>query len=290
MQGKIPQLSVNKADIQSISIGELGLGPISIGSLMLNNIDFTLNAAQALFHNLTVTVTLHLSLDWHIHIGLPDGIPDIDVGDTYDLGAPSFSLPVGDITVPGLTNLEFNIPTVNAQNLSVNASPLVVQLNNVSATDVHASDAVLPTAGFTLTGLALTSLAASGIGVPGATVAQATVGELKGDPLRIPALNLGGLQLPSVQIPSISSTIPLNIPANLQGPDVGFDAGILRIMLHIRPSVLSHIENVTITGGNASASVGQVVVHDVTLPYDAHNLTLSRIGIDTVSIPSVTIA
>src|ERR1700722_3460649 len=72
LQGKIPQLSVNKADIQTISIGELGLGPISIGSLMLNNIDFTLNAAQALFHNLTVTVTLHLSLDWHIHIGLPD--------------------------------------------------------------------------------------------------------------------------------------------------------------------------------------------------------------------------
>jgi hypothetical protein len=290
VQAKIPQLSVQQAGIQTISIGQLGLGPITVGNLVLSNLDFSLNAAQAVLHNMNVTVTLHLSLEWHVHVGLPDGIPDIDIGDTYDLGSPSFSLPVGNVTIPALSNLQFHIPSVNAQNLAVNASPLTLQLTNLSAEDIHASNAVAPTAGFTISGLTLTSLGGNGIGLPDATVAQATVGHVHGDPAKIPAFALGGLQLPAVQIPSISSTIPLNIPANLQGPSVGVDGGLLRILLHIQPSVLIHIQQLDITGANAAASVGQVVLHDVTLPYDVRNLTLSQIGIDTISIPSFTIA
>jgi hypothetical protein len=290
VQAKIPQLSVQQAGVQTISIGQLGLGPIAIGNLVLSNVDFSLNAAQAVLHNITVTVTLHLTLEWHIHIGLPDGIPDIDVGDTYDLGSPTFSLPVGNVTIPGLSNLKFHIPTVSAQNLGVSASPLSLQLTNLSAEEIHASDAVAPTNGFTISGLTLASLSAAGLGVPAAAVAQATVGHVRGDPVKIPSFTLGGLQLPAAQIPSITSTIPLNIPANLQGPAVGFDAGILRVVLHITPSVLSHIDQVDIIGASATASVGQIVLHDVTLPYDAHNLTLARIGIDTISVPSFAIA
>lgn len=290
VQVRIPQVAVSQTAIQSVSIGQLGLGPVSVGSLVLNNIDVGLNAAQALLRNIDITVTLHITFEWHIHIGLPDGIPDIDVGDTYDLGSPSFSLPVGNVTIPGLSNLRFQIPSASAQNLTVNASPLSLQLTNVSAEDIHASDAVAPTNGFTIAGLSLTSLTAAGIGVPDATVAHATIGHVHGDPVKIASLNLGGLQLPAVQIPSISSTIPLNIPANLQGPSIGFDGGVLRVLLHIEPSVLSHIEHVDITGANATASVGQIVLHDVTLPYDALNLTLSQIGIDAISVPSFTVA
>jgi len=61
-------------------------------------------------------------------------------------------------------------------------------------------------------------------------------------------------------------------------------------VIHIVPSVLTHIDHLEISGATASASVGQIVLHDVTLPYDALNLTLSQIGIDTVQIPSFTVA
>jgi hypothetical protein len=98
------------------------------------------------------------------------------------------------------------------------------------------------------------------------------------------------LQLPVVQIPSISSTIPLSIPANLQERNVGFDGGVLRVVLHIEPSILARVQHLDITGASASASADQVVLHDVTLPYDVHNLTLAQIGINTISIPAFTVA
>ena len=287
---KVPQLSVNQANLQSVSIGQVGLGPISVGSLVLNNIDFSMSAAQGVLQNMSVTVTLRISVEWHVHIPLPDGIPDIDVGDTYNLGSFGFSLPVGNVVIPGLNNLNFHIPSLTAQNLAVSASPVSLQLGKVVAEQVHAADVTLPANGFTIAGLSLTSLTGSGIGIPAATVGHATVQHIHGDPVQVPSFTLGGLQLPAAQIPVISSSTPLDIPANLQGPSPGFDAGILRVVIHIVPSVLTHIDHLEISGATASASVGQIVLHDVTLPYDALNLTLSQIGIDTVQIPSFTVA
>jgi len=290
MQAKVPQLSVQHAGIQTISIGQLGLGPISVGNLVLTNVDLSMNAAQAVLHNMTVTVTIDIAVEWHIHIPLPWPFPDIDIGHTDHLGSFSFSLPVGDVTIPGLSNLKFHVPTLNAQNLGVTASPLTLQLTNVSADDIHASDFAMPPQGFTINGLTITSLSGTGIGVPGATLAQATVGNLKGDAVKLPSMTLGGLQLPTMQIPSLSSSVPLTIPANLHGPSPGFDAGVLSVVLHITPSVVSHVDQLDITGVSAAASVGQLVLHDVTLPYNAHNLTLSRVGIDTINIPGFTVA
>jgi hypothetical protein len=290
MQAKVPQLSIQHAGVQTISIGQLGLGPISVGNLILTNVDLSMNAAQAILNNMTVTVTIHITVEWDVHVGLPDGIPDINIGSTADLGSFSFSLPVGNVTIPGLSNLKFHIPTLNAQNMAVSASPVSVQLTNLAADDIHASDFTMPPNGFTINGLTMTSLSGTGIGVPGATLAQATVGSLKGDAVKLPSMTLGGLQLPAMQIPSVSSSVPLTIPANLQGPSPGFDAGILKVVIHIMPSVVSHVDQLDITGVTAAASVGQIVLHDVTLPYDAHNLTLSRVGIDTINIPGFTVA
>lgn len=290
MLAKVPQLDAKQADLQSIAVGQVAIGPISVGELVLSDADFSMSAAQGVLQNLSVKLTLAISVEWHVHVGLPDGIPDIDIGDTYDLGSFSFSMPVGDVVIPGLSNLHFHIPSLTAQNVSVEANPLGLQLGPATAEQIHATDIALPSAGFTIAGLTLTSLAGSAIGIPAATIGQATVGHLHGEPLKIPAFTLKGLNLPAAQIPVVSSSAPLDIPANLQGPSPGFDAGLLRIAIHIRPSVLSHIDHLEITGANAKATTGQIVLRNVTLPYDVLNLTLSQIGVDTVTIPAFTVA
>lgn len=118
---------------------------------------------------------------------------------------------------------------------------------------------------------------------------SATIQHVHGDPARIPAISLSGLQLPAAQIPSVDSTIPLTIPFDLEGPAASLDAGILRVTLRISPSLTTRVQNLQITGASASASIGQIVLHDVTLPYDALNLSLSQIGIDTIDIPNFTV-
>ena len=290
MQVKVPQLAVGQAGVQTVSVGHLGIGPVTVGSLAINNAGVTLASGHGVMQNVQAMVTLKLSVEWHIHVGLPDGIPDIDVGDTYDLGSLSVSLPAGDIELPALSNLKFDIPALAAQNLAVNADPLSLQVTGVAADTIQARDLALPRDGFTISGLSVGSLSAAGLGVPAASVAQATVGHLHGDPVQLAAVSLSGLQLPAVQIPSISSTIPLTIPANLESVGAGFDAGILRMIVHIQPSVLMSVQHLQITNANASATVGQLVLKNVTLPFDALNITLSEIGIDTIEIPNFTVA
>jgi hypothetical protein len=290
MLAKIPQITVDQAKLQSVSVGQLSLGPISVASLTVRNIDVSLAAAQAILQDVKVTLTVAFSVEWHVHVGLPDGIPDIDIGDTVNLGSFSFGLPVGQVIIPGLTNLKFHIPSLAAQGLSASADSLALGLNNVTAEHLAVADLVLPSNGFSLAGLSLASVAASGIGVPAASVGHATVTNLHGDPLTIPAIALNNLTLPAVQIPTINSSVPLDIPANLQGPSPGFDAGILRVVLHIVPSVLVHVDHLEINNTSATATAEAVVLHDVIVPYDAHNLTLSQIGINVVQIPAITIA
>jgi len=281
---------VAKAGVQTISVGQIAVGPISVANLVLNNIDFSMSAAQAVLQNMTVKLTLRITAEWHVHVGLPDGIPDIDIGRTDDLGSLSFSLAVGNIVIPGLNNLQFHMPSLIAQNLSAAAGPLSLQINNATAEQVHGTDLVVPTAGFTIAGLSLASLGGNGLGVPAANLGQASVGHLHGDPVRIQTFNLGALNIPAAQIPTISSSVPLSIPANLDPRSLGFDAGILRFAIHITPSVVSSIDRLEIKDANLNATVAQTVLHDITIPYDILNLTLSQIGLDTVDIPTFTIS
>lgn len=290
MQVKVPKLDIQQAGLTTISVGEVSIGPITVGDLVLNNTDFSLSAAQGVLQNVSVTVTLQISVEWHVHVGMPDGIPDINVGDTYNLGSFSFSMPVGNIVIPGLNNVHINIPSLAAQNLSVSANPLSLQLQNTTADQIQAQDTALPSAGFTIAGLTINSVQGETISVPAAKIDTATIGHVHGDPVKIPAFTLNGLQLPAAQIPQLSSSAPLDIPANLPSRSVGFDAGILRLSITITPSALSHIDHLEITGANASATVGQVVLHNVVLPYDALNLTLSQIGITTIEIPEFTVS
>jgi hypothetical protein len=111
LQVRVPALDVQQANLQTIDIGQLAIGPITVGDLVLDNVAVEMAAAQAVLSNVSVTITIHVSVEWHVHVGMPDWIPDIDVGDTYDLGSFGFGpVAVGDIVLPGLNDIKLNIP------------------------------------------------------------------------------------------------------------------------------------------------------------------------------------
>lgn len=290
MEVNVPKLQIQQAGLTSISVGQIAIGPITVESLTLDDADFTLTGAQGLLRNVSVTISIKVSVEWHVHVGLPDGIPDIDVGDTYDLGSLSFPASVGDISIPALNNVHINIAALNAQNLSAAASPLSLQLHNAVAEGIVTNSVTLPSAGFTLSGLDLNSVEAEALSVPAAKIDQATVRELHGDPITIPSFALNNLHLPAAQIPKVSSSSPLDVPATLQTRSIGFDAGLLRLSINLTPSALSHIEHLDITNAHASATVNRVSLQNVVLPYHALNLTLSQIGINTIEIPALAVA
>ena len=99
--------------------------------------------------------------------------------------------------------------------MSVAADPLGLQLQNATADQVHAHNVVLPSAGFSIAGLTLNSVQGTDVTLPAAHVDQATVGHLHGDPIALPAFVIDNLNLPTAQIPDVSSSAPLDIPADL---------------------------------------------------------------------------
>src|SRR5262245_32340043 len=182
MQLTVPAASVARAEVQSIAVGGVQIGPIRIGRLALSDLDFAMSTGVAHLRNFRITVSLRMTLDWHIHIGLPDGIPDIDVGDTIHLGNPSFELGLGDVVVPGLDHLSVHLDSAAVDNLSASLAPLAnLSLGAAVAEQVRARNVVLPAAGFQIAGLAFAALRAEGIGIPAATVEEITADRVHGE-------------------------------------------------------------------------------------------------------------
>src|ERR1051325_2433399 len=100
-----------------------------------------MSAAQGVLQNVSVQMSIDVSVTWAVHVGMPDWIPDINVGDTYHLGALNFpAIGIGDIVIPGLNTIPLHIPTLTAQTLSVSADPLALQLHNASANQIAATN------------------------------------------------------------------------------------------------------------------------------------------------------
>lgn len=291
MHVNVPEADVQRASLTSIGIGQVAIGPITVGEMVVNNVDFSMSAGVGFIRGMTVTIRLRFDLDWHIHIPLPWPFDDIDIGDSTYLGTFSFTMPpLGDVTIPGLSNLHFHIPQLIANSVSATANPLSnVQLHNASAEQIQARDVVLPTAGFTIAGLSLGSVEGDNVSVPAAGVRQATVARVRGDALSLPDFSLQGLTLGSARIPSLFNTTPFDVPAQLQPRKLPeFNLGIVRLTLTVTPSATSHIPYFEVDNSTASATTGAVVLHNVTLPFDVLNLTLSQVGINSIGIPAFT--
>lgn len=285
-----PQVDVQQASLQSIDIGQVAIGPISVGDLVISNTDFSMDAGQATIKNMDIDVTLSLALKWGIHVHI-NKIINKTWGETTPMGSVHLNMPPLDVVLPSLTGIHINIPTLTAESMSVQADPLNLHLTNVSADQVQAKNVVLPPAGFAINGLSLNSVQGTNIDVPAAKVDEATVNHLHGDPVTIGSFALHDLNLPTAKSDSIVNTAPVDVPTvlTLSNPP-GFDIGLLKVTLLIVANANAHIPFLEINDVKAHASVGRIELHNVTLPYDVLNLTLSQVGINSIGIPAFSLA
>lgn len=293
MQVTSPELTVDAANLQVIDIGQVRVGPIQVGSLTINNTTAALTGAAAILHNVSVEISIHVALEWHVHVGMPDWIPDINEGDTHDLGSLRFPpLSIGDVTLPALNDINLDIPTITGQNVSAGVDPLTLSLTGVTASDIAAEGVTLPANGFTLSGIGLGTAQVTGVGVPETTVDRARVARLVGDTVQVPAISLNNIDVGAIQIPTVSSTAPLVIPAVLDTRSIGFgdNDDLLSVRVRLTPSATSRVGALDLSHANATAALGQVTVNDVTLPFEVLGLTLSQIGVSNLAIPAINVS
>ncbi|QBR72456.1 hypothetical protein CU048_15500 [Beijerinckiaceae bacterium] len=284
----IAEADIKQLGIGAISVGQVGIGPIKIGHLVVS--DFELNAAGdgAVLRNFRVIISYDMSIEWRLRLEVP-GVAAEDSG-TVELGIQNFEVGFGDLKLPGLENLKIKIDSLNVDNIAAAAAPITnLELGKAVAEQIKIQNVKLPTQGFTLAGLGLGALKVGGVGVPAANLDSFKIGRLKGDAFPLGQMSIGNLSLPSASIADIASQ-GVDVSAVPRPKAFHIDLGCLDLTIKVNPKAAAHIDQLLIHNVSASTSIGKIELRDVVAPYELLNLTLAQLGIDTISVPQVSIA
>ena len=284
----ISQAAIQNLGVNAINIGQVSIGPIQIGQMIVT--DFALDAATdgAFLRNLVVSVTYNMSLDWKLHIDLPG--KSIDDSGTEDLDSPEFIVGFGDIKIPGFENLKIDIASLTANSVSATADPVSnLQLGKANADQVQATNLKLPTDGFNIAGLGIGGLNVGGVGVPKIGVDSVAIGHVHGDAFPLGQMAISNLALPGAAVPDIVGQ-GVDVTETPKPKAFHLDLGCLDLTLKVNPVAEAKIDQLVISNVRASTSIGKIELQNVVAPYDLLNLTLGQIGINTLSLPTISIA
>jgi len=289
MKTSIPNASVGRISVARIDVGEVDVGPVSIGRLVLDSLDVDVSTGTVQARNLVVEIDVALSLDWSVSVSIPI-VGDFGWGDTIDFGTLSATIPFGNVIVPGLTGLKIDIPQVTVTDLSAVVGAIRgLQLGQLVAEQVAMRNLLAPDPGFVLSGMAFGSATVNGTSLPHASVDEVTVGQTKGGSLPVGTMTLPGLSLPRSSVGTLTSE-GLDVSADSAPYQFPVDAGILTVTLNATPSAQITMDELRIANVAATASLGKITLEELVLPYDVMNITLSDLGIDTISVPALEVS
>jgi hypothetical protein len=291
MKVDIQRASLAQAGIQGIEVGKLSVGPVTIGQMTLNNLSLGFSTGQVELTNVLLEIELRLTLVWSVNIPLPWPFGNYTIATTTtNLGSLSLTLPLGNVSIPGIQQIALSIAEVGVTNLQASASSLSnLGLGPASASQVLISSITLPTGDFQLIGLALGSAQVADVGLPTGNIDSITIGELKGSALPLTQLVVAGIELPKTAIANIVSEA-------ISAAEVGdteqlkADLGVLSIALQVTPSATMTIGQLSLSGLTAEGAIGSTAIDGITIPYDIQNLTLTNLSLNTLQIPAIGVA
>lgn len=289
MKVAVPQTRIAKVTVQQVDIGQLSAGPLSIQKLVLDTVHVGMSTGTARLRNLRVTVSLRMTLDWEVSIDIPF-VGHFGWSDTIDFGTQSATVPLGNVTVPGLQSLSLDLGTVSVSNVDAVIGAIHnLRLGGLIVEQVQANNVLLPTPGFQLTGLGLSSAELDGVSVPAASSTDSTVQHIHGQALPLGTVTIPGIALPQASVGDISSQA-MDVNATSNPFAFVADAGILKVTLNLTPGARMQTDELRLTAVRAATSVGSVELQNVVLPYEVLDVTLSQLGIDTIEVPKIEVS
>lgn len=289
MRATIPETRVAKVSIQRAEIGQLSAGPLSVRKLVIDTVHVGVSTGAAQLRNLRVSVSLRMTLDWKVGVDIP-WVGSYGWSGTIDFGTQSATVPLGNVSVPGLQSLSLDLGTVSVNNVDAVIRTIQdLQLGGLVVEQVRANNLDVPTPEFQLTGLGLAKAVLDGVSVPAGSATDATVKHIHGQALPLGTVTIPGVSLPQTNVGDLSSqAVDVNATSN---PFLFVaDAGVLKVTLNLTPGARMQTDELRLTGVRAGTSVGSLELQDVVLPYDVLDVTLSQLGIETIDIPSIEVS
>jgi len=291
MKITLPEATVGRAAVQQVNVGQVKLGPARIGKLSLSGTKLRASMGVAQLRNVRVALTLTFSLKWTAGLVIDAGVLgkiDLSQSGTMDLGKLDLGVGLGHVDLPGLADLKLDMADFSVADLEVVVGALkTLKLGAVLAERVKAQGLVAPTQGFQLGGLGLASAGVQGATVAAASVDKVSVGRVSGGSLPLAGLTIPGIAFPQVKVPSVtcqqfgSASNPLVTPL----PEA--DVGVLKAQLTVTTTARFDVDELRLEGIKASASVAEVSLKNVELPFELLDLSLSQIGIESIGVPEM---
>jgi hypothetical protein len=286
VKASIPDASVATLSVGTVDVRQVAVGPMDVGRLVLNDLHVDLSTGEASFEDLRVTITLDLRLDWRVTIKIPLA-GNFSWNGTVKMGSHSFTVRLGDLTVPGLRSFSLDLPSSTVDRLQAVVAPLQdLHLGQLLVEQLRLQGITAPVPDLTVTGLGIGRIGLAGLGVPAATSTTATIERVSGGTLPIGQVTIPDLRVPEVSAGRISSE---SIDASGTSNTVRFvaDAGVLTLTLHTTPGARIRARELRLSNLRTGVAIGAVELHDVVLPYELLGLTLSDIGIGTIDVPVI---
>lgn len=291
MKIAVPEAAVGHAAVQQVNVGQVKLGPARIGKLSLSGARLRASTGVAQLRNVRVALTLTFSLKWTAGLVIDaGGLGQIDLtqSDTMDLGRLDLGIGLGHVNLPGLADLQLEMADFSVANLEVIVGALKkLKLGAVLAERVKAQGLVAPTQGFQLGGLGLAGAGVQGASLADASVDKVSVGRISGGTLPLAGITIPGLAFPQVKVPDVGCQRFGSVSNPLVTPLPEADMGVLKAQLTVTTTARFDVDELRLQGIKASASVAEVALKNVELPFELLDLNLSGIGIDSIGVPEM---
>jgi len=279
----IEELAVGSGLLQRVRIDQVQFGGATVDRLVIAGATAHLRSASAYLQNVNLNLELRLSLEWWYDLGIFGG----DSG-TESLGSLRFGLPVGNVLVPSLANLDLYIPSAAVTGLSASVPPLTnLELGPTQLAGVSASKTTLPSDGLAISGLGLGAVALDGITLPGASVRTADLEQLRpSEPIALPSVNLSNVSIPATSIPNIvGGAFAFDAQATSRGVSVDF--GIFGLTFLVTPIAHLQVGALTLGGVNLSADVDSISLQGIRVPVDVRGVHIQGIQLNQITVEDI---
>lgn len=290
MKARVPRLELARVGVEEVDIGEFVIEGATIGELSVHNMHAGVRSGTIALEDVKLIWELDWSFTWKVGVTLDFGFLgtlDLSWDGSHTFDHEALESPAMSLDLPGIPPMETDIGdlVLDLSTSGLDISPTGgLKLAGMVMEQILTHGVVAPSSEIDIQGLGIGSLVGQEVFVPDAGVEKVEVGAVGGGelPFDVTLDDVGPLDLAldTIEVGGLSSN-PVLDPRTYQ-----LDAEILELGLTLEPSITLEIGHLTIDGLTASTSIGKLDLRDVHVPFDVFGVTLSKLDIQKMKIPT----
>ncbi|WP_428354860.1 hypothetical protein [Methyloprofundus sp.] len=283
----IARLASASGSAASTDIDNVTFDGVKVDKVNIKDLTTKIKCGAAILHDVRVILELHYTVNWSYDLKWMGS----DSG-TKVLGSEAKPIPLHDIKLPMLQDIELNIPEATVEDLEADIQPVQnINLGGVAFAQLAVNNTNLPSDGFSISGMDFKSFELESFGVPASDSEEVTIGQFSPDqPVDLPTISVNGIDVPFVGIDDVTSEGAVSImdiqPEEFRAP-VFKIGNFFKVYFITTPILHLQIGELVLSELEASASIGSVSVEGASAEIEAKGIKLGGLVLDELTVNQV---